>query len=494
MNKRHLTILHANDLHGQLAFKVGKDMKIKGGISLLCGYVNKVRKECGNTFFGVCGDVLQEDINGSDYKGSNTVNLINLLNPQAVSIGNHELDYGLSHLLIFNQCLKSPILCGNIMVTPLKQELFTPSEVFVCGDVKVLAIGLIPKSFITKALNDDFCRKMLEYKDSYSVIREQLMLNEDKKPDLVVIMSHYGIEGDRELAMGMPEDLHVDLILGGHSHINMDEAEIVNGIPLAQSSYGTTHIGRFEIDLKEEGGIESFTWERVELDEDKASFSREVDELADAVVFSFNTKMKGDHICSFDREYKNPHRFFESEMGDIFADVFLDLFRTDMVILQSGCLRSPSIGPLVTEKDLHKAFPFDDRFYCAELTGRKIKEAFSYLLNPDADGLYIRTCLQYSRGFQIVIDADDYKNKGLKLVGISLNGHEFEDEKVYRIALSGNCIDNFERYFGFTVPSENTMLLTLSSFSTLSNFLISKEEIKGPSETVRIIVNNYKED
>ena len=84
MSEHKITILHANDIHGQLSFKVSKQLEYIGGVSLLSGYVKKARAE-GPTFFGICGDVLQEDVLGSDYKGTNTVELINYLNPDCLS-------------------------------------------------------------------------------------------------------------------------------------------------------------------------------------------------------------------------------------------------------------------------------------------------------------------------------------------------------------------------------------------------------------------------
>ena len=98
--EKQITILHANDLHGSLNFTVNQDLTMQGGISLLSGYVKKARR-CGPVFFGICGDILQEDIWGSDFKGKNTVELINSLRPDAISLGNHELDYGIAHLMIF---------------------------------------------------------------------------------------------------------------------------------------------------------------------------------------------------------------------------------------------------------------------------------------------------------------------------------------------------------------------------------------------------------
>lgn len=50
MNKK-LTILHANDIHGQLQFSVNKDLEIQGGISLMSGYIKRVRAELPAVFF-----------------------------------------------------------------------------------------------------------------------------------------------------------------------------------------------------------------------------------------------------------------------------------------------------------------------------------------------------------------------------------------------------------------------------------------------------------
>ena len=59
---KKITILHANDFHGQMSFKIGKDYTISGGISLLSGYIKKVRKEEDSVFCAICGDILQDNI------------------------------------------------------------------------------------------------------------------------------------------------------------------------------------------------------------------------------------------------------------------------------------------------------------------------------------------------------------------------------------------------------------------------------------------------
>ncbi len=88
---KKLTILHANDFHGQISFKIAKDYTIEGGISLLSSYIKKVRKEEDTVFCAICGDILQDNIQNACSKGINTVKLLNLIMSDAFSLGNHEI-------------------------------------------------------------------------------------------------------------------------------------------------------------------------------------------------------------------------------------------------------------------------------------------------------------------------------------------------------------------------------------------------------------------
>lgn len=122
--RKNLTILHCNDLHNQLYFKVDPQMNLVGGISMLSSYIQRVRQEIPATLFTISGDILQEDLLGSDYKGTNTVGVINAIRPDAISLGNHELDYGLAHLLVFKECIDAPTLNANLYVLSAERSLF----------------------------------------------------------------------------------------------------------------------------------------------------------------------------------------------------------------------------------------------------------------------------------------------------------------------------------------------------------------------------------
>ena len=125
MNKKHLTILHSNDLHGDfLAEKI--DEKLVGGVSLLSGYINKVRAEEDNVIYAIAGDMFRGSVIDSEYKGISTIEIMNAIAPDVVSIGNHEADYGFSHLLFIEKCAKFPIINANLHIKTNGARLFQP--------------------------------------------------------------------------------------------------------------------------------------------------------------------------------------------------------------------------------------------------------------------------------------------------------------------------------------------------------------------------------
>ena len=97
-NLKKLTILHSNDMHGDF-LEEEIDEKLVGGVSLLSGYVNKVRREERNVIYAVAGDMFRGSVIDSEYKGTSTIGIMNLVGPDVATIGNHEVDYGLAHLL-----------------------------------------------------------------------------------------------------------------------------------------------------------------------------------------------------------------------------------------------------------------------------------------------------------------------------------------------------------------------------------------------------------
>ena len=52
----------------------------------------------------------------SEYQGLSTIEIMNMLSPDIVTIGNHETDYGIGQLLFLEKCAKFPIVNANLHI------------------------------------------------------------------------------------------------------------------------------------------------------------------------------------------------------------------------------------------------------------------------------------------------------------------------------------------------------------------------------------------
>ena len=125
MAKKKLTLLHSNDLHGDFLPEM-KDGLETGGLSRLAGYIRKVRSEEKNVIYANAGDMFRGSIIDSEYLGLSTIDLMNSLSPDVTTVGNHEVDYGVAHLLFLEKCARFPIINANLFVTLNNARLFEP--------------------------------------------------------------------------------------------------------------------------------------------------------------------------------------------------------------------------------------------------------------------------------------------------------------------------------------------------------------------------------
>lgn len=153
-NLKKLTILHSNDMHGDfLAEQI--DQRLVGGVSLLSGYVNKVRRKEKNVIYAVAGDMFRGSVIDSEYKGTSTIGIMNLVGPDVATIGNHEIDYGLAHLLFLEKCADFPIINANLHIKSNGRRMFQPFWIAHIDGMKILFIGIITEEVLAATKSDE---------------------------------------------------------------------------------------------------------------------------------------------------------------------------------------------------------------------------------------------------------------------------------------------------------------------------------------------------
>lgn len=141
--------MHGNFLAEQI------DQRLVGGVSLLSGYVNKVRREKKNVIYAVAGDMFRGNVIDSEYKGTSTIGIMNLVGPDVATIGNHEIDYGLAHLLFLEKCADFPIINANLHIKSNGRQMFQPFWIAHIDGMKILFIGIITEEVLAVTKSDE---------------------------------------------------------------------------------------------------------------------------------------------------------------------------------------------------------------------------------------------------------------------------------------------------------------------------------------------------
>ena len=262
---KKITILHSNDLHGDfLAEQV--DEKLVGGVSMLSGYIEKVRAEEPNTIYAIAGDMFRGSVIDSEYKGLSTIEIMNALAPDIVTIGNHEVDYGIAHLLFIEKCARFPIINANLYIKNTSTRLFTPYKILRVDGMNILFIGIITQDVINQTKSESLVGSFVDTAAAAAEVGKICNAHNSIDIDFTVLLTHIGFEEDRHLARQLDPAWGVDLIIGGHSHTLPEHAVEENGVVIAQAGTGTDQIGRFDIIVDTDNNcIDSYTWRTVPI-------------------------------------------------------------------------------------------------------------------------------------------------------------------------------------------------------------------------------------
>lgn len=438
--QKKLTILHSNDIHGDFLPTVKNGVNT-GGLARLSGYVKKVREEEENVIYLNAGDMFRGSVIDSEFRGLSTIELMNMLSPDASTIGNHEVDYGVAHLLFLERCARFPIVNADLYITLNNTRMFKPYINLEVGGMRIMIVGLLTEEVIASTKSEKVIGTYINVAEAAKEVGIMADNYRTKDTDIFILLTHIGIEKDRELAGLLNPDWGVNMIIGGHSHTFMDEPEIVNGIPIVQAGTGSGQIGRFDIVYDDEqkriAGIE---WRLQPVNENTAP----VNPLIDEVVNDFKSLTDAKYrriVTRFARELTHPSRIQETEMGNLYADLLQDESSFDIMFMGSGSIRKKAMGPTVEYQDMVENTPFDDQMFMLKVTGNEFRRMIQFVMRDSAwDGH--TEFYQYSKGVRIV-----YRKSTHTLEELSFRGKEVTDDDVFLIAMQTYHYTNFEAFF-----------------------------------------------
>lgn len=438
---RKFTILHSNDMHGDfLAEQAAGGGELIGGLPLLSGYINKVRAEEDNVLYVIAGDMVQGSIIDSDFKGTSTMQIMNYLAPDVVALGNHEVDYGLPHLLFLEKIANFPIVNANLYIKPFEKRMMRPYHIISKAGFDILFTGILTEKTMDSIKLDELIGTFVTLEEAGAEVGKICDAFKNDDIDLTIVLTHIGFESDKQLAALLRPEWGVDLIIGGHSHTILSEPAQVNGILIVQAGTGTNQIGRFDIVVDDDtNSVVEWKWQLIPIDEEIAEPDLRMAEFIESFKDIVDRKYSV-IVTKLAEKLTHPVREEESSLGDLLADAIADSTGADVVLLGAGSVRVKELGPAVSLMDFMACFPYDDSLMRYTVDGATLKKAFARWMRPenrDGEG----ECYQVNSALRAV-----YSNPDRRLASLELKGVPVDDAGRYSMILQGYHAKNAKAY------------------------------------------------
>jgi len=483
-NLKKLTLLHSNDMHGDFnAEQV--DESLIGGVSMLSGYISKVRREEKNVLYTIAGDMFRGSVIDSEFHGISTIQIMNMLGPDIVTLGNHEIDYGLAHLLFLEKCADFPIVNANMHITTNHRRLFDPCRIIEIDGMKILFIGIITELALAECKKDNIIGTFVSLDEAADEIGRICNTYNAIDVDFTVLLTHIGFEEDKALAEKLDPSWGVDVIIGGHSHTFLTEPATVNGIPIVQAGTGTDQIGRFDIMIDNDNNcIDSYTWTPVAIDSKNCPRDPDIERIIESYQSQTDEKY-GQILTKFVRPLTHPSRFQETELGDLFADIMKDALGVDIFLMASGSIRGEKLGPIVTKCDFRICFPYDDSAHVMWWTGAQLKHGIMHMLRDEALAGAHTEFYQLSRGLEV-----EYDQKTHSFLRFIFEGKPVDDDLLYTVGLQKfhymNIEDSFDLKLEDVQKNHKDRIAASSCIDVIEETLINEhhQNAKGAGRLV----------
>jgi 5'-nucleotidase/UDP-sugar diphosphatase len=478
---RKFTILHSNDMHGDFLAELGGEPgDLIGGLPLLSGYINKVRAEEENVIYCIAGDMVQGSIIDSDFKGTSTMQLMNYLAPDVVALGNHEIDYGLPHLLFLEKIANFPIVNANIYVKPFEKRMMNPYYIKEMAGFQILFTGIVTEKVMDALKLDELIGTFVTLEEAAGEVGKICDAFKTDDIDLTILLTHIGFDSDKELAAILRPEWGVDMIIGGHSHTMLSEPAQVNGILIAQAGTGTNQIGRFDIVVDDDtNSIVEWTWKLIPIDEHIAEPDQRMAEFIDSFKSVVDRKY-GVVITKFTETLTHPLREQETSLGDLMADALAESVGTDVILLGAGSVRVKKMGPAVTLMDLVSCFPYDDSLTRYSVAGADLKRMFGHWMrteNRNGEG----ECYQVNAGVRAA-----YSDPEHALVSLEVGGSPVDDAATYTVTLQGYHAKNSVAYLDITAAQLEAVapgkIVASSAQTVLREWLLAHQNVSRKVE------------
>ena len=509
-----IVILHTNDVHCGVQDSIGYD-----GLML---YKKQLLQKHNNVILVDAGDHIQGGTIGQITSGEAIIDIMNELEYDVVTLGNHEFDYGIEQLETIKNSLTCGYISSNYCYKKNKESIYPPYKIIEKSGKKIGFIGVATPETLTKSylitLLDDKGELIYDFltenhnQELYERVQKHIDELQEKKVDYIIILAHMGKGGDsleEDTSIELLKNLkNVNALIDGHTHLIYSEKtpdKNNNNVILVQTGTKLTNIG--VLTIHENGTLSHENIDEVPYDPTLAEqtlnvtrsskiryVDKDMSEFLNDIYDSFSDKLnevigKSDFLINV---YKNAtestdshtqlSRIGENALCNLVADSMRELGEGDITILNAGTVRADINKGNITYQNVLNVLPYSDDIIVKEITGQTILEALEFGVRnfPEQNARFpqvshITYKLDTSINSSVVVD----ENKVFKKLG--------GENRVYDIKINGEKLDLKKKY---TISSRYFILNGGDGYSMFANCETIKTSLGVDNEVLLHYIRN----
>lgn len=473
-----ITVIHTNDTHAAAK----DDGKSQIGFAKVGAYVHDLKKSDPNVLVVDAGDMFQGLPFANLEKGHSMIDIVNKVGYDAMTVGNHEFDFGAKNLLEIEKKLNFPMLAANVVKDG--QQVFKPYIVKEMNGVKVGIFGMATPETAYKTHPDNV--KGYSFTDIVKAAQKTVdTLKNKEKADVIIMIGHLGLYEGKETSDVIARNVEgIDLIIDGHSHTTLDHGVMEGKTLIASTGSSLKNIGKVTLTLDgnkvASASSELLNYEalaKVAPDKDIEAIIKKVDDAQKPILDKVIGKTKVDLIGE-----RSIVRTGESNLGQLATDAMLDLTDADMALTNGGGIRTSIPAGDITMGQMVAVFPFGNTIMVKDVKGSDILAALEHGVKeyPNELGGFPHTA-----GITFTLNAK--APVGSRISDLKIGGQPVVLDKIYALATNDFMAaggDGYDMLKAYPIKAEYNTLM-----DTLLDYVKAQGIVEGKFET-RMSVNN----
>lgn len=475
-----IEFIHLSDTHGGMYTDLTSG-DFSGTKSYKLPYLAKIisdkRAAGSNVVLTSGGDMFQGTPISNVLEGKTMIDSMSIMQFDAMSIGNHEYDWGIEKVVDNDKTLKGdskvPALACNIYKKGTNELVDYAQEYIIVekSGVKIGIIGVVdevtfPNTILASKIED------FDFRDPAPRVQEiSEDLKKNNKADIVIVLAHKAIDELENLANKLTGN-YVDAMFGGHSHTT--DIQVANNIPMAIGGRdGRGYMG-LTLTLQPDGQVTVKepmkyieTYKEADGKQTAEFLDMNIKNLIDTAALELEVvfnEVIGVVDEFLPRKPINGEVNKDSPLRNWQADVLKEYAKADFGFTNAGGIRTDIDAGDLTIGELFAINPFDNVIITVKMTGAQVKTLVEQGLgevegsNPKEGG--------YEYGLSgLKVKFDSTNPVGKRVVSITMtDGTPIDMNKTYTVATNDFMGTGGD---GFLVFKEPTVQATYNDTYTL---------------------------